>query len=107
MHGPVAILLVVICRCSRISLLKEKGNYPLFDNLTSEVSTILCSNEKKNLQLRRLSSCKSPSSVVSPASLKASLRRGRVRTSRRGLREAAPAVWSASGSVASGFNPRE
>ena len=53
MHGPVAILLVLICRCSRISLLKENGNFPLFDNLTSEVSSILCSNEIKKLTVTK------------------------------------------------------
>ena len=40
MHGP-AILLVLICCCSRISLIKENADCPLFANLTSEVSSIL------------------------------------------------------------------
>ena len=102
MDGPVALLLVLIFRCSRISLLKENGDYPLFDNMTSEVSSILYWNvlvRKKNLHLRGLSSWEEPSSGVSPVpiSLNTSLRRGSVRTCRPGLREGAHAVSSASG----------
>ena len=107
MHGPVAILLVLICRCSRISLLKENGNY-----LTSEVSSILYWNvlvRKKTLYLRGLSSCEEPSSVVSPVptSLNTSLRLRHMRTCRHGLREAALAVSLASGWVTSPSHPRD